>query len=76
VAAGAGVALMATLGQTPEGLQARPELPRPAPLSISVWSRQGMSSDTSERIAGALRRVIHTSPYTVALDLFELPKGA
>jgi DNA-binding transcriptional LysR family regulator len=75
VAAGAGVALMATLGQTPEGLQARPELPRPAPLPISVWSRQGVSSDVSERIADALRRVMHT-PHKVALDLLELPMGA
>ncbi|KJE23442.1 transcriptional regulator [Frankia torreyi] len=54
VGAGLGVALMATLGQTPEGLIARDDLPKPASLPLAVWSRHGLASIISERVAAAL----------------------
>jgi DNA-binding transcriptional LysR family regulator len=37
VIAGLGVALMATLDQTPEGLEARDELPRADPIPLAMW---------------------------------------
>jgi DNA-binding transcriptional LysR family regulator len=56
--AGLGVALMATLEQTPEGLQARDELPRAEPIPLAVWSRQGLAPAVSRHVAGALRRLL------------------
>jgi DNA-binding transcriptional LysR family regulator len=75
VAAGVGVALMATLGQTPEGLLARDDLPRPAPLELAVWSRQGLAPETTQRIVEALRRVMGVSDSPV-FDGLQLVKGA
>jgi DNA-binding transcriptional LysR family regulator len=75
VAAGVGVALMATLGQTPEGLVARDDLPRPAPLELSVWSREGLPPETAQRISAALRRVIDASSNPTT-DGLQLLKGA
>jgi DNA-binding transcriptional LysR family regulator len=75
VAAGIGVALMATLGQTPEGLVARDDLPRAAPLGLGVWSRQGLPLETSQRVAEALRRVIDASN-NAAFEGLQLLKGA
>lgn len=75
VAAGAGVALMATLGQTPEGLVAREDLPRPAPLELAVWARQGLSPDTAQRVVGPLRRLIN-APTDQPSGAVELAKGA
>jgi DNA-binding transcriptional LysR family regulator len=75
VAAGIGVALMATLGQTPEGLIARDDLPRPAPLELAVWSRQGLPPETAQRVAAALRRVIDASG-NPTFDGLQLLKGA
>jgi DNA-binding transcriptional LysR family regulator len=75
VAAGAGVALMATLGQTPEGLEARHDLPRPTPLQLAVWSRPGLAALTTRQVAQALVKSIDI-PYTASFDQVELPKGA
>ncbi len=58
VGAGLGVALMATLGQTPEGLTPRPDLPTPKPLPLAVWSRQGLSARTVAPVAEALRELL------------------
>jgi DNA-binding transcriptional LysR family regulator len=75
VAAGIGVALMATLGQTPEGLVVRDDLPAPAPLELAVWSRQGLPPETAQRVAEALRRVIEASSSST-FDGLQLLKGA
>jgi DNA-binding transcriptional LysR family regulator len=62
VSAGLGVALMATLEQTPEGLQERNELPRADPISLAVWSREGLAPAVSRHVSGALRRLLGTPP--------------
>jgi DNA-binding transcriptional LysR family regulator len=58
VSAGLGVALMATLGQTPEGLTARGDLPAPEPIPLAVWSRPGLAPTVTEHVAGALRGML------------------
>jgi DNA-binding transcriptional LysR family regulator len=58
VAAGAGVALMATLGQTPTGLIPRYDLPRAVPLELTVCSRQGLAPQLAQCVADAVRRLI------------------
>ena len=60
VSAGLGVALMATLDQTPEGLEARNDLPRPEPIPLAVWSRQGLASAVAEHVSDALRCLLAT----------------
>lgn len=62
VSAGAGVALLATLGQTPQGLQARDDLPRPEPLPLTVWSRRDLQPAVTRNVTGALRRLLGTGP--------------
>lgn len=62
VAAGVGVALLATLGQAPEGLVARHDLPQAAPMEFSVWWRTGLDPALGARVADALRRVIPALP--------------
>jgi len=74
VGAGAGVALMATLGQTPEGLVAVDDLPKAAPLALAVWSRQGLDSELSRVAATALRSLLDADLVSTA-DL-ALAKGA
>ncbi|CAO5235994.1 LysR substrate-binding domain-containing protein [Frankia sp. AgKG'84/4] len=74
VGAGLGVALMATLSQTPEGLVAREDLPSPRPLPLAVWSRHGLADLVTQRVAGALRHLLAV-PAPAARDL-ELAKGA
>jgi DNA-binding transcriptional LysR family regulator len=59
VGAGLGVALLATLGQTPEGLIARHDLPRPRPLALAVWSRPGLAADITTAAASAVRTVVN-----------------
>ena len=66
VTAGLGVALMATLGQTPEGLEARDELPRPEPIPLAVWSRQGLPHPVSRHVSNALRRLLAPPAATAA----------
>lgn len=56
--AGLGVALMATLGQTPEGLVARDDLPQPEPIPLAVWSRQGLAPAVAQQVADPLRRLL------------------
>jgi len=58
VSAGLGVALMATLDQTPEGLAARTELPRADPIPLAMWSRHGLAPEVSRQVAAALRRLL------------------
>jgi DNA-binding transcriptional LysR family regulator len=58
VGAGLGVALMATLGQTPEGLAVRHDLPVPEPLVLAVWPRPNLAPEVSQHIAGELRRLL------------------
>jgi DNA-binding transcriptional LysR family regulator len=60
VRAGLGVALMATMGQTPEGLVARDDLPAPAPLTLTIWPRQGLAAEVAHRTAEALRPFLLT----------------
>ncbi|SCE80266.1 DNA-binding transcriptional regulator, LysR family [Micromonospora haikouensis] len=62
VQAGLGVGLMATLGQTPQGLVARDDLPTPQPLELSVWARRGLRSDVPDGAADALRRLLSAPP--------------
>jgi DNA-binding transcriptional LysR family regulator len=55
VSAGLGVALMATLGQAPEGLVACSDLPKPEPVPLAVWSRQGLAPTVAEHVSDVLR---------------------
>jgi DNA-binding transcriptional LysR family regulator len=61
VRAGLGVGLMATLGQTPDGMVARDDLPGPEPISLSVWPRRGLPLDLTEGVAESLRRLLAPS---------------
>jgi len=82
VGAGLGVALMATLGQTPEGLTPRPDLPRPRPLALAVWSRPGLPADIGGATATAVEKVLSgpgtatRAPLTPLVHPVELAKGA
>jgi DNA-binding transcriptional LysR family regulator len=58
VGAGVGIALMATLGQAPEGLVARDDLPTPAPLTLSVVARAGLDPAVPELVAETLRPLL------------------
>lgn len=62
VAAGLGVALMATLGQTPHGLEPRPDLPAAAPLPLAIWARAGLDPAVPAAAAQALGPLLATSP--------------
>jgi DNA-binding transcriptional LysR family regulator len=78
VGAGLGVALMATLGQTPERLIARYDLPTPEPLTLWVWPRPGLPTRVARSAADALRRLLAEAdglPLPVAATL-KLAKGA
>lgn len=77
VSAGAGVALLATLGQTPDGLVPRDDLPRPKPLPLALWTRRGVKPAVSERVAQTLRRLLTTPVLTeVPPHDLVLAKGA
>ena len=58
VAAGLGVALMATLGQTPAGLIPRDDLPTPEPLQLFICSRQGLSDSVAQLAAETVRPLL------------------
>jgi DNA-binding transcriptional LysR family regulator len=58
VAAGLGVAAMATLGQAPAGLERRWDLPKPPPLPLALWSRQGLVPALTQQVSSALRRLL------------------
>ncbi|HEY6787533.1 MAG TPA: LysR family transcriptional regulator [Trebonia sp.] len=77
VSAGLGVALMATLGQAPEGMVAQANLPRPEPLPLAVWSRQGLNATVSDSVSDALRRLLTAPELTgLAPHDFTRAKGA
>lgn len=58
VGAGLGVALMATLGRTPDGLVARDDLPRPEPLTLYVCPRPGLDEAVAHIAADAIRPLL------------------
>jgi DNA-binding transcriptional LysR family regulator len=58
VSAGLGVALLATLGQPPEMLVARHDLPTPEPIPLAVWHRPGLATGISYHAAVVLRRLL------------------
>lgn len=58
VIAGLGIALMATLGQAPEGMVALDDLPRPEPVPLAVWCREGVKAAVSDHVCAALRRLL------------------
>ncbi|MEV0066293.1 LysR substrate-binding domain-containing protein [Amycolatopsis sp. NPDC050768] len=60
-AAGQGVALLATLGTTPEGLVECDDLPPPEPLPLACWRRHGLDSAVSGHAVGSLRRLLTTN---------------
>lgn len=62
VGAGLGVALLATLGQTPAGLDVCHELPSPQPLPLAVWSRRGLDARLARSAATTLRRLLAVPP--------------
>lgn len=63
VGAGLGVALMATLGQTPEGLVPRHDLPAPTPLTLYVCGRPGLDPAVTQLAVEALRPLLaHATP--------------
>jgi DNA-binding transcriptional LysR family regulator len=77
VSAGLGVALLATLEQTPEGLLARDDLPRAEPIPLAVWSREGLAPAVSRHVSAALRRLLATPAATEAPpQRLALAKGA
>ncbi|HVW42460.1 MAG TPA: LysR substrate-binding domain-containing protein [Amycolatopsis sp.] len=67
VAAGLGVALLATFGQVPEGLAPRDDLPLPEPLPLTVWRRQGLDAFVSGHAITSLRQLLATPHATVSL---------
>jgi len=56
--AGLGVALLATMGHTPEGLVERTDLPPAEPLPVSVRKRHGLRTDTLTASAVAVAGVL------------------
>jgi DNA-binding transcriptional LysR family regulator len=67
VAAGLGVALMATMGMTPEGLVPRDDLPTAEPLPLAIAWRQGLDAEIPRRADAALRRRLATSDSIIEL---------
>ena len=61
VGAGLGVALMATLGQTPEGLVPRSDLPAPDPLHLFVCARQGLPDQVAGLVAEVVRPLLEAA---------------
>ncbi len=58
VTAGLGVALLATLGSTPDGLMEFDDLPAPQPVSLTVWRRPGLDPAVSGHAIDSLRRLL------------------
>jgi DNA-binding transcriptional LysR family regulator len=67
VAAGLGVALMATVGVTPVGLVPRYDLPNAEPLPLAITWRQGLDAEIPRRADAALRRRLATSEALIGL---------
>jgi hypothetical protein len=82
IGAGLGVALMATRGQTPEGLAARDDLPKPRPLPLAIWSRHGLSADITRAAADAVQQLLGEPVQAAStediplVDAIQLAKGA
>ncbi len=76
VGARVGVALMATLGQTPEGLVAVDDLPVAAPLDLAVWARPGLDAELSSRTAASLRSLLDVGAVATTGSALEFVKGA
>jgi hypothetical protein len=76
VSAGGGVALMATLGRTPEGLVPRDDLPRPEPLPLYVCARPNADSGIVGQVTGALRRLLGGSDTAHPTHALHLVQGA
>jgi len=69
VGAGLGVALMATLGQTPPGLVESHDLPAAEPLQLFISSRNGLPEDVGQLAADALRPLLRwTGQPNTSLD--------
>jgi DNA-binding transcriptional LysR family regulator len=78
VAAGLGVALMATLGQTPEGLVPRDDLPAARPLTLAVWARHGYPRAITTAAADAVVNLLsgHQPNTATVVPEIELAEGA
>ncbi|MFD7072574.1 LysR family transcriptional regulator [Nocardioides sp. NPDC059952] len=73
VGAGLGVALMATLGEVPDGLTPVTDLPPPDPLPLYVCARPGLPKETATQVASVLRPLLTTPRNDTVLTL---AKGA
>ncbi|MFJ9390770.1 LysR family transcriptional regulator [Nocardioides sp. NPDC101246] len=73
VGAGLGVALMATLGEVPDGLTPVTNLPPPDPLPLYVSARPGLPKETATQVASVLRPLLTTPRNDTVLTL---AKGA
>jgi DNA-binding transcriptional LysR family regulator len=62
VRAGLGIGLMATLGQCPEGLVAREDLPAAPPLPLSLSPRRGLPAGLTTTTAASLTRLLTATP--------------
>ncbi|GAA1861622.1 LysR family transcriptional regulator [Asanoa iriomotensis] len=62
VRAGLGIALMATLGQCPEGLVARDDLPAARPLVLSLSRRRGLPARLADTTAASVTRLLAATP--------------
>lgn len=58
VRAGLGVGLMAGMGQHPDGLVKRDDLPIPEPIPLSVWGRPGLGCSILDGTAKSLREML------------------
>ncbi|AEA23978.1 transcriptional regulator, LysR family [Pseudonocardia dioxanivorans CB1190] len=56
--AGLGVALLATVGRTPEGLVERDDLPVAEPIALAVRSRRGLRRELAVEAARSIRQVL------------------
>jgi DNA-binding transcriptional LysR family regulator len=61
VRAGLGIGLMATLGQSPDGLVARHDLPAAQPIALTMRPRPGLPSDLVDGATTALLRLLSTT---------------
>jgi DNA-binding transcriptional LysR family regulator len=77
VRAGFGVGLMATLGQSPEGLVPCVDLPPVRPLPLSIWSRQGLPPELTAAAVQALReQLLGLTPASHPAALYPVARGA
>lgn len=60
--AGLGVAVLATLGSTPEGLTPRTDLPPLAPLPLYLWHRHGLPQEVTTHAIASTRQLLQPPP--------------